>query len=208
MKIKSILFSFLFAATAFAFLASCSSNDKEEATESHEGHQAKDQASGSTEAAEASGPQFQVDGQFQQQLAAVFTSYVALKDAFVASDAAKVKTEATDTKDALRKVDMKLLSGTAHNDWMNYLSPIETSLKEIELSADIEVQRKSFSTLSDNMYKSVKAFGLGGKQAYYEYCPMAFNNEGGYWLSDNEQIQNPYFGEKMITCGEVKEKLK
>ncbi len=211
MKTKSILFSLLFAATAFAFLISCSGNKKEDATEAlegHEGHDDKEHASGSTAAAEAAEPQFQVDGKFQEQLASVFTSYVELKDAFVASDAGKVKTEATETKDALSKVDMKLLSGAAHNDWMNFVAPIESSLKEIESSTDIETQRKSFSTLSDNMYKSVKAFGLGGKQAFYEFCPMAFNNEGGYWLSDQEKIQNPYFGDKMLTCGEVKEKLK
>jgi Cu(I)/Ag(I) efflux system membrane fusion protein len=131
-----------------------------------------------------------------------------LKDAFVATDAAKVKAEASETKQALAKVDMKLVSGAAHNDWMNYLSPIETALKEIEGSSEIEAQRKSFSTLSDNMYKSAKAFGLGGKQAFYEFCPMAFNNEGAYWLSEQEQIKNPYFGDKMLTCGQVKEKLK
>jgi hypothetical protein len=208
MKIKSILFTLLFAAVAFAFLTNCSGNKKEEAAESHEGHDEKDHASGSTAAADAGEPQFQVDGKFQEQLATVFTSYIELKDAFVATDAGKVKTEATETKDALAKVDMKLLSGAAHNDWMNYLSPIESSLNEIESASDIEAQRKSFSALSDNLYKSVKAFGLGGKEAFYEFCPMAFNNEGAYWLSEQEQIKNPYFGDKMLTCGQVKEKLK
>jgi hypothetical protein len=91
---------------------------------------------------------------------------------------------------------------------MSYLVPIQESLKEIQGGSDIEAQRKAFSALSDNLYKSVKAFGLGGREAFYEYCPMAFNNEGGYWLSDKEEIRNPYFGDKMLTCGEVKEKLK
>lgn len=208
MKTKSILLSLLLSGTAFTFLANCSGNKKEESTEAHAAHDDKDHASGSTAAAEASEPQFQVDSKFQEQLASVFTSYVELKDAFVASDAGKVKAKASDTKAALAKVDMKLLSGAAHNDWMNFQAPLETSLKEMEASADIEAQRKSFSTLSENMYKSVKAFGLGGPEAYYEYCPMAFNNEGAYWLSDQEQIRNPYFGDKMLTCGEVHEKLK
>jgi len=104
---------------------------------------------------------------------------------------------------------MKLLTGAAHHDWMTYLSPMETALSEIESGNAIEAQRKSFSTLSDHIYKSIKAFGLGGDEiAYYEYCPMAFNNEGGYWLSDEEKIRNPYFGDKMLSCGEVKERLK
>ena len=210
MKIRSMFYSLLLSAAAFTLLVNCSGNKKDE----HEGHndqaakESAEHASASTTAAEAGEPQFQVDEKFQNQLAAVFTSYVELKDAFIASDAGKVKDEAKQTDESLEKVDMKLLSGAAHNDWMSYLTPIQNSLKEIQGSNDIEAQRKAFSNLSDNLYKSVKAFGLGGKDAYYEYCPMAFNNEGAYWLSDQEQIRNPYFGDKMLTCGEVKEKLK
>jgi Cu(I)/Ag(I) efflux system membrane fusion protein len=102
---------------------------------------------------------------------------------------------------------MKLLTGAPHNDWMSYLAPMDNSLKEIQSNTDIESQRKAFSTLSDNLYRSIKAFGLGGKEAYYDFCPMAFDNKGGYWLSDQKQIRNPYFGDKMLTCGAVQETL-
>jgi hypothetical protein len=211
MKMRSMFYSLLLSAAAFTFLANCSGNKKKDDHAGHDDHATEDSTqhpSESTAAAEPSKPQFQVDGSFQNQLASVFTSYVELKDAFVASDANKVKDEAKQTDEALAKVDMKLLSGAAHNDWMNYLSPMQSSLKEIQASTDIEAQRKALSDLSDNLYKSVKAFGLGGKEAFYDYCPMAFNNEGAYWLSDQEQIRNPYFGDKMLACGEVKEKLK
>jgi hypothetical protein len=36
---------------------------------------------------------------------------------------------------------------------------------------------------------------------------MAFNNEGAFRLSDNKTIRNPYSGDKMLTCGEVRETL-
>lgn len=211
MKTKSTLFSLLVTATSFAFLTNCSGDRKQHATEAHEGHENDDKAghaSGARVISEASEPQFQVDETFQKQLGSLFSSYLELKEAFIESDAKKVRSEAAGTNEALAKVDMKLVSGAAHNDWMNYLTPIERSLKEIEQSNDIEAQRQSFSDLSDNLYKSVKAFGLAGKEAFYEYCPMAFNNEGAHWLSDQEKIRNPYFGDKMLTCGEVKEKLK
>jgi Cu(I)/Ag(I) efflux system membrane fusion protein len=73
---------------------------------------------------------------------------------------------------------------------------------------NLEDQRRAFSTLSDSLYVTIKAFGLGGTEAFYDFCPMAFNEEGAFWLSDQEAIKNPYFGDKMLTCGEVKEKLK
>jgi hypothetical protein len=203
--------SMLFAAAAFALLTSCSGNQREEtSTASTDGPSGQDttaDVSVSTQT-ETSEPQFQVDKTFQEQLSSVFVSYVSLKDAFVLSDPDKVRSEAVETNKALSKVDMKLVSGAAHSDWMNYLTPLQASLKEIQSTSDIEVQRKAFSTVSDNLYKSIKAFGLGGKEAFYEFCPMAFNNDGAYWLSDQEQIRNPYFGDKMLTCGEVIEKLK
>ncbi len=208
MRIRSTFQNILLAAVTVTFLANCSGAKNDEHAGHDESHNHEMEHASGTTADEATGPQFQVDAEFQNQLGAVFTSYVALKDAFVASDAGSVKTEAEKTEKALANVDMKLLSGAAHNDWMTYLAPIQSSLKEIQSAAEIEAQRQSFSDLSDNLYKSVKAFGLGGKEAFYEYCPMAFNNEGAYWLSDQEQIRNPYFGDKMLKCGQVKEKLK
>ena len=39
---------------------------------------------------------------------------------------------------------------------------------------------------------------------YLSFCPMAFGNKGGYWLQDSKEIKNPYFGSKMLKCGEIK----
>jgi len=198
-----LTFCILLASTMFAVLPGCTGGKKD--AESHDHHEMAATEESTTEAA---GPQFTVDENFKQQLNTVFTAYVSLKDAFVASDAEKVKAEASNTSQAVAKVDMKLLSGAEHNDWMSYLGSIEKSLKEIEGSSDLAVQRRAFSTLSEGLYKSIKAFGLGNGEAFYEYCPMAFNNEGAYWLSDKEAIRNPYFVDEMLTCGQVKEKLK
>lgn len=205
-KIKSnSIVPVLIMITASLFVG-CTGKQNDHGHDQHEGHQAEGHAPGN-DVMEASQPQFQVDDKFQDQLASVFTSYVQLKDAFVNSDMKNVQAKASETKEVLGKVDMKLLSGAAHNDWMAFLTPIQSALTEIESGGDIETQRKAFSTLSDNLYKSIKAFGLGGEEAYYEYCPMAFNDEGAYWLSDKPEIKNPYYGEKMLSCGEVKEKL-
>ncbi|MDH4090220.1 MAG: DUF3347 domain-containing protein [Cyclobacteriaceae bacterium] len=201
-------FSILFVAATFALLSNCGSNKQGDSTEIHDGHTDSQMHSSSASAdANGSKPAFAADAEFQEQLASVFTAYVALKDALVSSNVNKVSAEAVATKQSLAKTDMKLLSGAAHNDWMNYLGAMETSLKEMENSADIESQRIAFSILSDNLYKSIKAYGLGGATAYYEFCPMALNNKGGFWLSREEEIRNPYFGEKMMTCGEVRETL-
>ncbi|MBN8575839.1 MAG: DUF3347 domain-containing protein [Cytophagales bacterium] len=202
MKIKLTFLTVLVYALAFVF--SCT--DKKQAT-NHE-HGADEHATTDVMPADATAPHYQVNQHFQEQLAAAFSGYVALKDAFVATDAQQVKVKAEATRIALANVDMQLLTDEAHNDWMTYLSEIDLALKEIQATNDIEQQRIAFSPLSDSFYKSIKAFGLGGAVAYYEYCPMAFNNEGAYWLSNTDAVRNPYFGSKMLKCGSVQEILK
>lgn len=210
MKIRSIV-SVLLACITFVLFLQCSGDQKgtgEAVTDSVTGQEAEiHEHEQDVTSAEAGKPQFTVDEVFQKQLATLFKSYVSLKEAFVSSDPGNVKKAAEDTEETLKKVDMKLVTGAAHNDWMTYQQSIQSSLDEIKSSDDIEEQRKTFSQLSDALYKSIKAYGLAGTTAYYEYCPMAFDNKGGYWLSDNAQIRNPYFGDKMLTCGQVRETL-
>ncbi len=199
MKIKNPML--LLAILAFLFVQ-CGGPKQE--TEDHE---EPEHASGSEAAAPAAGPQFEVDQTFREQLSRTLQGYLKVKDAFVASDAAAVKAEAAGLKAILKSMDAKMLTGPALNDWSNYANNLDMALAEITGSDDIEVQRTAFSQLSDNLYKSIKAYGLGGVTAYYEFCPMAFNDQGAYWLSDSKEIRNPYFGDKMLKCGRVTEEL-
>ena len=205
-KTRAILFFLMLAAAAFTF-TNCGGNKKDERHDNH-GETASEKSDESTAASDVAPPQFTVETKFQQQLSSVFSVYIMLKEAFITSDAAKVSAQAGVARQSLAGVDMKLLSGAAHNDWMNYLNGMETSLKAIESSSDIASQREALSTLSENLYKSIKAYGLGGATAYYDFCPMAFDNQGGFWLSDAKEIRNPYFGDKMLSCGNVQEVLK
>lgn len=202
MKIKT-LFTFLIAMTTVFSLTQCGGPKKEDGMTSEAQH-----ASGSEEAAAATGPQFEVDALFQEQLVRILQSYLKVKDAFVASDAALVKAEAGNLRKIVKAIDTKMISGPALNDWSNYSNNLEMALSEITGSDDIEAQRTAFSALSENLYKSIKAYGLGTMTAYQEFCPMAFNDQGAYWISDSKEIRNPYFGDKMLTCGRVTEELK
>ncbi|MBK8503519.1 MAG: DUF3347 domain-containing protein [Saprospiraceae bacterium] len=35
------------------------------------------------------------------------------------------------------------------------------------------------------------------------YFQMAFDNKGAYWLTDDQEIKNPCFGDKMLKCGNI-----
>ena len=87
---------------------------------------------------------------------------------------------------------------------------IEKGLKDhvtqIAASNDIKVQRTHFVDLSSNVYELVKAFGAG-KTVYHDYCPMANDDKGALWVSEINDIKNPYFGASMLTCGSVEETI-
>ena len=56
------------------------------------------------------------------------------------------------------------------------------------------------------MINSILAFGTK-KELFVQYCPMAFDDKGADWISDIQDIQNPYFGDKMMRCGFVTDTL-
>ena len=75
--------------------------------------------------------------------------------------------------------------------------------KGMSSSADLNTQRTAFSDLSNAMAVLVKG-NLKSGTVYKGFCPMALNG-GAYWLSSEKEIQNPYYGDKMLKCGSVKE---
>jgi Cu(I)/Ag(I) efflux system membrane fusion protein len=150
----------------------------------------------------------QVSAEFKKQLRKLVNSYLELKDAFVATDEKMANESATKSLKACNNVDMKLLSGDAHNYWMDLQKPLKQNLKGIVVMKGIEMKRKHFDTVSDKMILALQVFGNpGNNPVYIEYCPMAFDFVGAYWISGEKAIKNPYFGDKMLTCGEVKKEF-
>lgn len=143
------------------------------------------------------------DLNFQQQLAMVYKADLKLKKAFLAYQPEQIKTKVLPVKEALQNVDMKLLKGEAMKDWMKYHRVLESNLNQLAGAGNIKEQRVYFAQFNEALYKSIKAFGINGEKAFYDYCPMA-NGKGGYWLSDNKEIQNPYLADTMPGCGSVK----
>jgi len=149
----------------------------------------------------------EVPNKFQSQLKEVFDGYILLKDALVDDNSEEAQTAAKRISQNLAKVNMKLLSDEeAHNHWMTIQKEVKNSANAIENNSDIAAQRGHFKHLSAHMISAVQLFGVNQK-VYSEYCPMADNNKGAYWLSLEEEIRNPYYGEAMLKCGEVRETI-
>lgn len=146
-----------------------------------------------------------VSKDFQNQLKVVFNNYIKLKDALVKDDSEYASASATILSNNLNSVNMKLLSDIkAHKHWMYLEKEIKSSANSISKISNIKDQRDHFKLLSSNLINAVQLFGVKEK-VYVEFCPMGDNNKGAYWMSKQEKVINPYFGEAMISCGEVKQ---
>lgn len=118
-----------------------------------------------------------------------FQHYIHVKTALVNSDAKEAQSGA---KMLMENTDDTALKGL---------------LSKISETSDIDAQRTVFSDVTAKMTAIVDA-SISSGEVYQQFCPMAFNNQGGYWLSTEEEIRNPYFGDKMLKCGKVTETIK
>lgn len=145
-------------------------------------------------------------GALAQNTAPTLTAYYDVKDALVATDAVRAKAGATKLVAALAKVDAAKLSTTDKKA----LAMAKTKATAITKTTDVDVQREQFDGLSTSMIalaKATKPAKRGGAPTYVQFCPMAAEGKGASWLSDKKEVRNPYYGDKMLKCGSVKEEI-
>jgi Cu(I)/Ag(I) efflux system membrane fusion protein len=149
---------------------------------------------------------YQTPDAFKTQLGKVVEAYLATKDALVATDAAQTDQKTGELLTALGQVDATSLPADAGEKWTEHRKIMERAATSMQAAGNVEAKRTSFEDLSKAAYALVNDFGAG-TTLYKEYCPMAFNDKGAFWLSAKSEIKNPYFGDKMLECGEVQEVL-
>jgi hypothetical protein len=139
----------------------------------------------------------------------MLAAYISVKDALVASDTSKASAAARQlaiAADSLRVNEIKgdsMLKETARN----FASTVSSSALGLAGEPDIKAKRKEFQMIADAMWTLTQTVQYDGQKLYWHYCPMAFNNSGAYWLSNERQIRNPYFGNEMLECGSVQDSL-
>ena len=140
---------------------------------------------------------------FRKQIDNVLTVYFRIQEALSQDNAKAVQKEGKNLQKSLDAVDMGLLTGHAHMVWMKDLEDLTKQAKAMKATSDIKKQREAFYLLSESLTSVVKRFKTSGEQAVLQFhCPMAFGNRGAHWLQNKAGVQNPYFGQMMLKCGE------
>ncbi len=135
----------------------------------------------------------------------IIDAYIQIKNGLVADDNSATAKGGTAMVAAFSKFDMTTLEGETHKEYMEILESAKEHAEHI-VKSDIAHQREHFETLSTDVNDLIALLGTE-KTLYHDFCPMANNNKGAYWLSEVEEIKNPYFGAKMMKCGSVKRQI-
>jgi Cu(I)/Ag(I) efflux system membrane fusion protein len=147
----------------------------------------------------------EVSVEFRNQITAVADAYFQVKNGLVKDNLGDAQKALSTIDQSLAKVNVTLVKDQAHDKWMEMLKGIKDARTKMGATKDIEEARKHFSMLSFHMLEMTETFGVNKAVVYKDYCPMAFGDQGAYWLSEQKDITNPYFGASMLACGEVKQ---
>lgn len=137
----------------------------------------------------------------------VLDGYFGIKDAMVTSDAEQVRSAAETMIATISELDASTLDEETATALRAEIDAVRFGTQSIFEAVGIEDQRVLMPALTQNLEAIVRKYGASNGSVYKQYCPMAFNDTGAYWLSNSEDVINPYFGDMMLRCGEVTEKI-
>lgn len=148
---------------------------------------------------------------FNQSFENLLNAYYSVKEALVASDAAR----AGRASDSLLVAADSLRVGEINGDSTGVIKQTATDLagtiagsaKGLKGEQDLEAKRREFQMITEAMWSLTRTVKYSGHKIYYLFCPMAFNNQGAYWMSRDPEVHNPYFGNKMPDCGNLEDSL-
>lgn len=149
-----------------------------------------------------------IDSKASAAINTLLATYLELKDNLVADQFETAKQNMKLFAEEIHELDESLTNPKALELWKSKQPIFKTALGEADLYKNIGELRKAFRHISENLIAFLQATDYSHQELVVDYCPMANSNKGAVWLSTDSTIRNPYFGEVMLSCGEVKADFK
>ena len=136
--------------------------------------------------------------EFDQQMQSILVEYLKIPKA-LAADQTDGVVELTKTIAILAEnLDSSQVTGMHAKHYKNVPSNIQAAARKLAVAKDIAAMREALKDLSKPMSMWVTMSQPQGVSVMY--CSMA----PGSWLQkDDTLIANPYYGAKMLRCGEI-----
>jgi len=147
------------------------------------------------------------DHQHSEHLSKLIDNYLVMKEA-LSNDRFKeaknylevFKKEVTESKEMNEHPEHSAMHQKHH-------AAMVKAVEDASEARTIDKLRASFAEISNQLGKAVENQGFDGEDLYWQYCPMAQNQEGAYWLDDEKAISNPYMGQQMPGCGNTEKAI-
>ena len=152
--------------------------------------------------------QVSVSQNAKDALKPLFTEYLVMKDALTNDNLENAKKAGSNILKTVDGLNMALFTGESHNVWMGLSSDLKNTLQHVQHFKTLEEIRKAFQQVSNTMIGLETSFNTNDGALYVMHCPMANNNKGADWLSISKEVKNPYYGQSMLTCGEITKEIK
>ena len=137
----------------------------------------------------------------------IINDYISLKNSLVKDNGDSARNSSKILFYDLQEFKVDELTAVQKKVWNQFAEKISYDAEHIKGTSELEHQREHFVTLSANMFKLLKGLSMNSIKLYHQFCPMANDGKGAYWLSEKEEISNPYMGKKMPKCGSTKDSL-
>lgn len=148
-----------------------------------------------------------IDAKFKSQLGQVVNQYIKLKDFIFKGDEVDAKIQSKKVNRQLQQVNMLLLLGDSHIEWMKDLTALKKTVNLIKTDYGIKEQRAHFGDLSANLAKVIQKFGfkIPNKKLYLKNC----SKNKKTWLSYTKETKNPFYGKTNpnSNCGKINKVL-
>lgn len=137
----------------------------------------------------------------------ILDNYLKLKNALVEDNSEVAAQSGKELAVTLNSLNADKMEQEFKKEYADIAEDVKEHANHIGANADnIAHQREHFVTLSKDIEDLIELFGTN-KKLYLDFCPMADENKGAVWISEKEEIKNPYFGSQMLSCGSVKKEF-
>lgn len=132
------------------------------------------------------------------------SNYMDMKNALVADNLDSAKASLALFANEV-KGSKEMSDHSAHGEkHANHHGAMVKAVDKATEAANLEELRTAFVEISTNLQMALENQGFDTK-VFVQFCPIF--KGGSKWLSLDEKIQNPFFGQSMTTCGSVDKTL-
>ena len=153
---------------------------------------------------------------FNNTVTAALNDYYIMTEAFVKWDSTEVNKRAAQLQTRLNSLqldDLKKDSAGIYETAIGFTDNAKNDVQTISTEPGFRQKREALNSLSENLYYFLNTVKYDKEKLYFQQCPMAFDDtKPGTWISQKEEIRNPYLGLKdpqygkgMLHCGETKQ---